>query len=55
MQSDWLNSALSAVVYGDIAPSIKINTHTQMILFWTFIVSNICTEADSKAQHQKMI
>ena len=22
MQSDWLNSALSLVVYGDIAPSI---------------------------------
>ena len=26
MQSDGLNSALSPVVYGDIAPSIKINT-----------------------------
>ena len=27
MQSDGLNSALSPVVYGDIALSIKINTH----------------------------
>ena len=26
VQSDWLNSALSPVVYGDIAPNIKINT-----------------------------
>ena len=26
MQSDGLNSALSPVVYGDIALSIKINT-----------------------------
>ena len=26
MQSDGLNSALSPVIYGDIAPSIKINT-----------------------------
>ena len=25
MQSDWLNSALSPVVYGDIALSIKVN------------------------------
>ena len=24
MQSEWLNSALSPVVHGDIAPSIKI-------------------------------
>ena len=27
LQSDVLNSALSPVVYGDIALSIKINTH----------------------------
>ena len=26
VQSDWLNSALSPVVYGDIALSIKIKT-----------------------------
>ena len=28
MQSDGLNSTPSPVVYGDIALSIKINTHT---------------------------
>ena len=27
VQSDWLNSTLSPVVYGDLALSIKINTH----------------------------
>ena len=27
MQSDGLNSALSPVVYGDIALSIKVNIH----------------------------
>ena len=26
VQSEWLNSALSPVVYGDIVLSIKINT-----------------------------
>ena len=30
MQSDWLNSALSPVIYGDIAPSIKVNTQNEL-------------------------
>ena len=32
MQSDWLNSALSPVIYGDIALSIKINTQSILTL-----------------------
>ena len=32
MQSDGLNSAVNPVVYGDIALSIKINTHTKCII-----------------------
>ena len=34
VQSEWLNSPPSPVVYGDIVLSIKINTHTK----YTFIV-----------------
>ena len=32
VQSDGLNSALSPIVYGDIALSIKINTHTHIYM-----------------------
>ena len=31
VQSEWLNSALSPVVYGDIALSIKINRHIHIM------------------------
>ena len=31
VQSEWLNSALSPVVYGDIALSIKINTQNKVL------------------------
>ena len=33
VQLEWLNSALSPVVYGDIAPSIKINIQIHKYLF----------------------
>ena len=36
MQSDGLNSALSPVVYDDIALSIKINTQIHNTLFKCF-------------------
>ena len=32
MQSEWLNSTLSPVVYGDIALSIKINTQIHKLI-----------------------
>ena len=33
MQSDWLNNALSPVIYGDILLSIKINTHIKIRMY----------------------
>ena len=32
VQSEWLNSALSHIVYGDIVLSIKMNTNTKIML-----------------------
>ena len=40
VQSDVLNSTLSPVVYGDIALSIKINTHKNIQI-------NICSTQSS--------
>ena len=39
MQSDGLNSTLSPVVYGDIALSIKINTHKYSCLIHPIAVT----------------
>ena len=50
MQSEWLNSALSPVVYGDIVLNIKINTqnthqytkYTNLFLNFTQLYNFTC-------------
>ena len=41
VQSEWLNSALSPVVYGDIALSIKINTQIHKIFLFQIILHQL--------------